>query len=123
MLTEIKLYLLTRHLHAIYTDLSKVKRELQALLHVEGMHPEYWDLWFARYHELSISRSIQVMMMREVGFSYRKIQSILKIAPTTIQKITQEFDLDYGEMEGTNIIRPKLEALETRLRKAGTEIW
>jgi len=115
MLTEIKLFLLTKHFHALYNDPVKVKKELINLLHVEGMHPDYWTLWMQRYNELITSRAVQVVMMREVGYPYRKIQEILKIAPTTIQKIIQEFDLDYGELEGTHLIQTKLNALESRM--------
>lgn len=118
--TDVKLYMLTKHLYAIYEKNTAVKETLKTVL---GQNDDFWDMWLQRYYDLSYSREIQIMMLREAGYTYRNIQDTVGVSPSTVQHTLNNYELDYGELEGTNELMKPLSALEARLKKAGTPIW
>lgn len=124
MLSEIKLFLLTKHLMALYDgDKEKVQEELERLLPEESLHPDYWHYWMTRYEELGYSKETQIMLLREAGLTYRVISDLLNVSPNTINRVLNSYTLNYGELEDTNKLSDALTKLGERLEKAGYKLW
>lgn len=122
MIAEIKLFMLTNHLMALYKDdQDKVFRELKNL--TEYKDNDYWDEWKERYRDITLSTETQVILMRSAGYTYRVIQNVAKVSPGTIHDIIKQYDLNYHELEKTEKIEDVLTVIGERMRKAGHEIW
>jgi len=119
MSTEIKVYLLTKQLFALYGDERKVEEQLINLLG----DALFWENWFERYFQIAQSKEAQIMLLREAGFSYRDIQKIARVSPSTIQKTLQQFKMEYEPLKYAETIARELDKLEIRMKTEGMPIW
>lgn len=123
MNTEIKLFVLTKHLEALHDTREHLKLHLTRLFDGGRVPPSYFDTWLKRYDTLVASRDTQIMILRELGLTFRAIQSALHCSPSTIQRVLSKYSLNYQELEATYTIAPQMEVVEDKLRKAGTSLW
>lgn len=124
MKNEVKLYLITKFIDALYNGKTdKIKELLMELLHTKEIDPAYWDVWMNRYKTLIQSRDVQVSMLRSAGFTYKKIQDVLGVSPNTVQRIMMKYEIDYTELPATALIEDNLARLEARLKKGGVALW
>ena len=118
--TDVKLFIYTKHLYAIHEEHAQVSSLLQSTL---GQSEEFWENWLHRYQELAYSKEIQIMLLREAGYTYKGIQDALGVSPSTVAYTLNNYELDYGGIEGALELVEPLTALEARLQKAVTPIW
>lgn len=120
MNNEIKLYIITKHLYALLGDKVSVMDALENIL----QPPEgYIDNWMSRYNQLSTSRETQVMMLKKAGYTYRSIQDIAKVSPTSIRRILDRFSLSFAPLEGSENMTDSLKQLEKRCKTEGIKVW
>lgn len=119
MVTEIKVFLLTKILYAMYEDELTVLDQLREILD----DSPFWEQWFERYHQIRLSKPTQILLMREAGMTYRKIQKTVGVSATTVQQTLQQLDLDYDALKYSEPITEALRKLEIKIKKHEVELW
>lgn len=123
MKLEIKLFLYTKILDAIYNgDFEKIQEVLFDTLHTHNLPGDYWKRWVKRYETITLSKEVQIALYREAGYSYRQIKDIMGVSPNTVQRIISQYEIDYKELEDTHLLENNLKRLDARLRKVGITI-
>lgn len=122
MITEIKLFMLTNHLMALYEgDWERTFKELEKL--TKFRNQRYWEQWKERYKDILASQETLVILMRSAGYTYRTIQTVAKVSPGTIHDITKQYDLNYNELPETASIEHALNIIGERMEKVGHKLW
>lgn len=119
METEIRVYILTKLLKALYNKDSKV---LEALREMFG-DSEIWDYWLERYDQLAQSKELRLLVMRKAGMSYRKIQELENVSPNKISFIVHQFELDYEPLLNSKQINSEMKKIDERLKELNIELW
>lgn len=98
------------------------EKVLEQLISVFGDSP-FFELWMERYHQIAESKETQIMLMRQAGFTYRKIQKLLSVAPATIQKVVERYNLAYVPLDHVEDVSKQIEQIERRAKEEGIELW
>lgn len=119
MVFEIKLYLITKYFYIFLDDSSKIKMQLENMF---GRTID-WKRWMERYQQIDDSKPTQILLMRNIGFTYRQIQKIVNVSPITIQQSLAQYNLDYIPLRHVETISQQLEDMEYRAKKEGLQLW
>lgn len=119
MMTEAKLFILTKLLFAMYDTEARVLYKLK-----EMMKPlAYFDYWMERYYQIDNSKELQVVMLKNLGLTYREIQKLAKVSPNKIKAILNEYELEYTPLEHFKDVAREMDLLEKRMEREGIRLW
>ena len=119
MKNEIRLFILTKLLITLYGSQIRAMRELKKVL---GDF-DVLDLWRERFIQIDESKELQIMLMREAGITYRKIEQLLKVSQATISRVVKSYELNYQPLPGIEALTPSLLGIDEQMKEEGFEIW
>src|SRR5690625_3100428 len=108
MVTEIKLFIITKLFFSLYATEERVMEQLEQLF---GQTP-FFKRWMPRYYQIRQSPEVQIILMREAGFTYRRIQAILKVAPSTIQHTVERYKINFQPLDHGEDISSQMQPIE-----------